>query len=266
MSLLFLPSDKVLGSFITAFIGKNLVNQHSNFIKNNHDSFSLACQLLQYLAINNYQFQLFWQTQSQHFFPSDIAIAMFPLMIYNYHNPKILEKELAIISNNYSLGKIEEDSIKIIITIVNLILTNELEFSEIIGNLTKGKDEIKNYLQLIEEFIKNHAPLTQVEEKLSTNIPKNLLSIYQSIYCFFSFPDNLKISLQRSSYFAQESEATAILTGYLLGLYHGYINIPYQWRTEINFTSSPIESNLKIKEIEILTEKLVANWQGKMDN
>lgn len=262
MTLIYLSSDKILGSFIAALIAQSLTNNRgNNFINldNNNNSLAIAFDVLKSLAKDGLIDKNLLVNQGKNLSGSEILIAFFPLIIYTYQN----SEKLAIILDNCCGSKVNQDSIKVFIIVVNLILSQQLEFKkitpQIMAYLDDKKQEIISHLQLIDEMIINRQPLTEVDNIFKENFKEDSLAIYQSLYAFFSYPYHLENSLQRSTYFAQQSQATAILTGYLLGLYHGYIHIPYSLRSQLKL-------NPKIREIEILTEKLVANWQGKMDN
>lgn len=262
MTLIYLSSDKILGSFITALIAQNLTNNRdSNFInlENNNNLLILAFNILKDLTNDLNVDEKLLANQCKDLIASEISIALFSLIIYTYQNPE----KLAIILDNCCGSKVNQESIKIFIIMVNLILSQQLEFKkitpQIMAYLDDKKQEIINHLRFIDEMIINRQPLKEVNNIFKENFKEDSLAIYQSLYAFFSYPYHLENSLQRSTYFAQQSQATTILTGYLLGLYHGYIHIPYSLRSQLKL-------NPKIREIEILTEKLVANWQGKMDN
>lgn len=262
MTLIYLSSDKMLGSFITALIAQNLTNNRGNNftnLDNNNNSLTIAFEVLKGLTKDGIIDEKLLVNQCQNLSASEILIALFPLIIYSYQN----SEKLAIILDNCCGSKVNQDSINVFIIVVNLILSQQLELKkitpQIMAYLEDKKQEIINHLQFIDEMIINQQPLTEVDNIFKENFKEDSLAIYQSLYAFFSYPSHLENSLQRSTYFAQQSQATAILTGYLLGLYHGYLNISYQWRKSIEFDS-------KKQEIEKLTQKLVARWQGKMDN
>ncbi|BAQ63980.1 hypothetical protein [Geminocystis sp. NIES-3709] len=251
MTLIYLSTDKVLGSFATALIGQNLGNDRDVNIGILDDNYSFLMRSFEILnsLINNHKIdRLFTASKS--------TIEIFPLIIYSYQNIEILD----IIINEEKHNKY---NVKILTTLVNIILSKSLEFnsltSQIIPYLDQENSKIFNHFKLIDKLIVNKCSLTKINEIFKQNFEEDSIAIYQSLYSFFSNTYNLKNSLQRSIYFDQQFQETAILTGYLLGLYHGYRNIPYQWRRSI-------ELNPKIKQIEMLSKKLVANWQGKMDN
>ncbi|WP_017295337.1 hypothetical protein [Geminocystis herdmanii] len=242
MKLLYLSKDKVLGSFVTALIADNLSsNLHQEkiiFSENNH-----FINLLN----NIYNLNSILQYNS--------SIELFPLMIYSYENRETLE-----IINQL---KKEQKAIEILIIIVNLILVDRINFDEpiqqIIEHLETKDISIINNLNQLDRILKNQETLTIVNEIFNTEFDIELQEIYQALYIFFSNPYHLENSLQRSQYFVKKTQETIILSGYLLGLYHGYSKLPYQWHNILNL-------NPENTEIEILTEKLVAQWQGKMEN
>lgn len=262
MTLIYLSFDKILGSLTTALIGKNLTNYSDKnpiHLDNHYSPLTIAFDVLKSLTDNQIIEEKLLVNQCRYLNSNEISIAFFPLIIYNYHNPE----KLALIIDNYCNSKVNQDSIKVFAIIVNLILSQQLEFKkitpQIIVNLESKKEEIINYLHLIDKMINYHQPLIEVDKIFNDNFNQDSLAIYQSLYIFLCQPYPLENSLKRSAYFSQQSESTIILTGYLLGLYHGYLNIPYQLRRKQ-------ELQTKIKEIEKLTKKLVAQWQGKMDN
>ncbi|MBL1210045.1 ADP-ribosylglycohydrolase family protein [Geminocystis sp. GBBB08] len=274
--MLYLSSVMIQGSLITGLIGSNLTKNKDKYSLNelSFSAFEVPLFILKSIINNpiidlkSFDKQL-KQNQNGLFknnyaiASSELVITFFPLLIYNYQNFSEFSDELKLFKRIFLPSKLNDNSLDIFIVMINLIVNKQLNFisisSQVISDLNTNDEKNINQLKLIDELITNHLPLVKVEEKLSLNVDEDSLAICQSIYSFFSFPHNIENCLKRSTYFSQQSEKTAILTGYLLGLYHGYPNIPYQWRKSL-------ELNPKIKEIEILTQKLVANWQGKMDN
>jgi hypothetical protein len=242
MKLLYLSKDKVLGSFFTALMADNLSSNIDQekiiFRENNHFSKS----------INNF-FNLTSILQDKS------SIELFPFIIYSYENKETLEiiKQL----------KKQQKTIEILIIIVNLILVDRINFDDpiqqIINHLETPDLSIINNLNQLDRILKNKETFSIVHEIFKTDFHPESLEIYQALYIFLSNPYTLENSLQRSQYFSQKTQETMILSGYLLGLYHGYSNLPYQWHNILKL-------NQKNTEIEILTEKLLAQWQGKMDN
>ncbi len=273
MTLLHLSFDKILGSFFTALIAEGLTNNGDKnivMLGNNYYPLTIVFDILKSLTDDVIIDEQLLVSQFKNLSATEISIALFPSIIYNYQSPEKLAQQLAIISENGCYSKVSEDGVIVFIIIVNLILSKQLELKQITPQimpyLEDKKQETINHLQLIDKMIIDKHLLTEVDCIFRQKFRKDFQGIYQGLYSFFSYPSNFENSLLRSTYFSQESQSTAILTGYLLGLYHGYLNIPHQWRLHSSPPSSQIQLNPKIKEIVILTKKLVANWQGKMDN
>jgi hypothetical protein len=236
-----LSKDKLLGSFLTALIADNLssnINNQKKFSENNH-----FIKILNNLSNLNFIFQY------------NSSIELFPLMIYSYENRQTLE-----IINQL---KKQQKSMEVLIIIINLILSDRINFDDpipqIINHLETPNLSIINNLNQLDRILKNKETFSIVHEIFKTDFHPISQEIYQGLYIFFSNPHDLKNSLQRSQYFSHKTQETMILSGYLLGLYHGYHNLPYQWH-------NILKPNPETIEIEILTEKLVAQWRGKMDN
>lgn len=242
MKLLYLSKDKVLGSFFTALIADNFssnINQKKIiFSENNH-----FIRILNHLSNLN------------SFLQYNSAIELFPLIIYSYENREILP-----IINQL---KKQQKTIEVLIIIVNLILSDRTNFDtpiqEIINHLNNQDLSIIDSLNKLDRILKNKATFSIVNEIFKTEFELETTEIYQALYIFLSNPYTIKNSLQRSQYFPQKTQETMILSGYLLGLYHGYSNLPDQWHNTLKL-------NPQNTEIETLTEKLVAQWQGKMEN
>lgn len=249
MKLLYLSKDKVLGSFLSALIADNLsFNLHQEkiiFSENNH-----FIKILNNLSNLN-SILLYNSSIEQH----RLTIELFPLIIYSYEN----RETLAIINQL----KKEQKTIEILIIIVNLILSDRINFDapiqQIIDNLEHQDLSIIDRLNQLDRILKNKETFSIVNEIFKPDFDEESQEIYQALYIFLSNPYTIENSLQRSQYFSQKTQETMILSGYLLGLYHGYSKLPYQWYNTLKLIC---EKN----EIEILTEKLVAQWQGKMDN
>lgn len=248
MKLLYLSKDKILGSFLTAFIADNLssnINTQQKFSENNHfikilNNLSSLDSILQYKS----------SIMTQH-----CTIELFPLIIYSYENRETLE-----IINQL---KKQQQTLEILIILIHLILVDQINFNapiqQIIDHLKTQDITIINNLNKLDQILKKKETFTIINEIFKTDFKLEAKEIYQALYIFFTNPYTIENSLQRSQYFSQKTQETMILSGYLLGLYHGYHNLPYQWHNILKLNSENTE-------IEILTEKLVAHWQGKMDN
>lgn len=262
MTLIYLSQDKILGSFVSALIGQKLT-QNSNENPTNLDynyPLNISFEILKDLVNHKIIDENLFIDKVKNLDTIDTIISIFPWIIYNYQN----NEKLIIITNNFhDLIKVNQNGINLFINIINLILNQGLKSKimtfDTILSLKDKNESINDYLLLINEMIIKQQPLTEVDNIFKQNIPKDSLALYQSLYAFFSNLYNFESSLNRTIYFSQQSQATSILTGYLLGLYHGYIHIPYQWRSQIKLDS-------QIAEIHQLTQKLVAQWQGKIDN
>ena len=260
---------QVFGSLVMAFITQTIYVDDCLTSKSISEYSPLLQAMVKILQkiINNYEYHESIITNQlieskSHFNASEVAIALFPLIIYCYQSPYKLEQELNKLIELQLLTIKEINSIKILSLIVYLILGNNLNLT-IISEQISQESELKNgeeiiEIQIIKKLIKQKLPLTQVEEELNCRITPSNLGIYQALYSFLSMPENLEISLSRSSQFSQQSETTTILTGLLLGLKHGYLTIPYQWR-------KAIVTDKQIKPIETLSKQLVARWQGKLE-
>lgn len=240
MKLLYLSKDKVLGSFLTALIADNLsTNLHQKkiiFSETNH-----FINLLNNIYKLNYIFQY------------SSLVELFPFIIYSYEN----QETLAIIEQL----KKQDESIEVLIIIVNLILSDRLNFDDPLQQIIDHLENISiiNSLHKLDRILKTRETFTIINETFKTDFELENKEIYQALYIFLSNPYNIEDSLQRSQYFSQKTQETMILSGYLLGLYHGYHNLPYKWHNILKL-------NPENTEIETLTEKLVAHWQGKIDN
>ncbi|BAQ62206.1 hypothetical protein GM3708_2612 [Geminocystis sp. NIES-3708] len=261
MTLIYLSQDKILGSFVSAFIGQKLTqNSNKNLINLDYDyPLNITFDILKNI-VNNTNDQNLFINKIKNLETIDTLICIFPWIIYHYQNTE----KLIVIRNNYSDLKVNLNSINLFINIINLILNQGLKSNKImtfdsVVSLKNKNETINDYLLLINQMIIKCQPLTEVDKIFKQNIPEDSLALYQSLYAFFSTIYNFESSLKRTLYFSQQSQATSILTGYFLGLYHGYIHIPYQWRSQIKLNS-------QIAEINQLTQKLVAQWQGKIDN
>lgn len=259
MTLIYLSQDKILGSFIMAMISQKLTqNNHDNLL-NLHYNYPLnvSIDIFRNIANDTIIDENILLNKIKILDPIDTIITIFPLIIYQYHHEK-----LVILDNSNELTQ-HKNTINIFINIIYLLLTKEPKNNKINLNdlifLADKNQNIINYFTLINTMIINHQLLTEVEQIFQNNIPVDDLAFSQSLYSFFSNLSNIKSSLKRSIYFSHQSQKTAILTGYLLGLYHGYLNIPYEWRKQIKSSSWMIEINQ-------LTQKLVARWQGKIHN
>jgi hypothetical protein len=209
---------------------------------------------------------------------AEMAIALYPLIIYCYKNDYRLEQELETIINYSSSKDRLLNDLRIFTEVIYLILDKKIEKERIISPINSQIDSDKiesiRLIQFIETAIEQKLPLTKVEEKL---IAQELysypnLGIYQALYSFFCLPENWEISLSRSKQFSQQQLVTSILTGLLLGLYHGYLGIPNHWRKKISSkkigNQKSVDSHFVsyILNLENISHKLVARWQGKLDN
>ncbi len=247
MKLSYLSKDKVLGSFLTALIADNLSSNLNRekivFSENNH-----------FIKILNNIFNLnsIFEDKSS-IAQRRFTIELFPLIIYSYENTETI----AIIEQL----KKQDKSIEVLIIIVNLILSDRLNFDNPIQQIIDHLDNLSliNSLSKRDRILKTKETFTIINETFKTDFELENKEIYQALYIFLSNPYDIENSLQRSQYFSQQTQETMILSGYLLGLYHGYHNLPYKWHNILKI-------NPENNEIETLTEKLVAHWQGKMDN
>lgn len=254
MKLLYLSKDKVLGSFLTALIADNLssnlnlekivFSENNHFIKILNNIFNLNSIFEDKSSIEQRRFMI----AQRHF-----MIELFPLIIYSYENTETL----AIIEQL----KKQDKSIEVLIIIVNLILRDQLNFDDPLPQIIDHLENLSliNSLNKLDQILKTKETFTIINETFKTDFELENKEIYQALYIFLSNPYDIENSLQRSQYFSQQTQETMILSGYLLGLYHGYHNLPYKWHNILKI-------NPENNEIETLTEKLVAHWQGKMDN
>ncbi len=263
-----LKYSQVLGSLISSLIAYKLANDNWQ-----------TCSYLEYLPlqvalklihriINNHQDDQFILTEEliesiDNLNDSEVAIALFPLIIYCYQNVPKLERECDRLNNSLLDKKRDFNDLKIFSIIVYLILDNKIVQQKITKKINEqlelnNLEELKE-IQLIETLLINKSPLTRVEEQLTMKIKTSNLGIYQSLYSFLSIPDNLEISLQRSTKFSEQKETSAVLTGLLLGLKHSYSAIPFDWR-------KTVKTEQIFPEIEQSSQQLVARWQGKSES
>ena len=208
---------------------------------------------------------------------AQMTIALFPLIIYCYKNNYKLEQELERLTNYVSIAKTSLNNIKIISLIIYLILDQKINCDKISIQISKGIEsnnlEYLRWIKLIEIIIEQKLSLTKVEEKIINSDLSSLsnLGIYQALYSFLTMPKNWEICVHRSKQFSQQQLETTILTSFLLGLYNGYLAIPYHWRkivssenaknqklNDFNFYSS-------ISKLENISQQIVARWQGKLE-
>ncbi|MGI0480043.1 hypothetical protein ACN4EE_04555 [Geminocystis sp. CENA526] len=239
MGLVYLSKNKVLGCFFSALIADNLINKSDYLLE------QLPIFLNNINKFNNLT----------NFEENISFISLFPLIVYSYQNAET--KEIIEQWQN------QQPTLEILVIIVNLILSKKLNLNEpikqIINHLNTQDSSLINSLDRLDRTLSNKETLTVIETIFKDNFALESVAIYQTLYLFFSNPYALENCLQRSLYFSQKIQETTILTGYLLGLYHGYSNLSSEWLNTIKL-------NPKTKEIKTLTEKLVAKWQGKMDN
>ena len=267
INLIDLKYAQVFGSLLGGVIASQL-NEH-NQIQENYFSEYLPLQINRIILNNiitneNYYDDILSQKMIQvthEFDENELAIALFPLIIYCYQDIERIEQEL----NNFKYvnpTQIRElDNLKILIIIVYLILDNQCNNQDLVIAI-KDKIEIEKEaeitgIQLIEDLIKSRFPLTQVERQITRHIQASSRGIYQALYSFLSMPENVGMSLQRSRQFSQQRETTMVLTALLLGLKQGYLQIPAHWRQAI--AQQDIYT-----EIAKLSQQLVARWRGKL--
>lgn len=190
----------------------------------------------------------------------DGAIALFPLMIYSYDNLPKLGKELDKIRDGFLGLDVNINTWKILGVVVGLIIEEKINLREnevIIRKKLRefGSDEIEiNNLLLIEELKEKNYSLEKVSEILIEKVEDKNLAIYQGLYCFFSYPHNLEVSLNRSCQFTTETTTTKVLTGLLLGLFNGYSSIPLSWQQR-NIVYNG-------EKIEKIVTRFVDTWAG----
>lgn len=187
------------------------------------------------------------------------TIALFSLIVYCYKNTSKLEQELNKLFNKNQQKKYFKH-FKLVAIVIFMIIENKLNWQNIFNEIYQ-KFEGKN--QLLENLVMSKLTLSEVEEELinSPILSSANRGIYQALYSFLTMNYSWEISLQRSSQFSQKKEETTILTGLLLGLHHGYWNIPFSWRNRLK----AYQEN-EMSKIENLSQQLVARWQGKLDN
>ena len=145
------------------------------------------------------------------------AIALFPLVIYYYENTDKLERELDYLYQSKLLNINLINGLKILTAIAHLVIQKQIKPEQISKQLKEKlqietEEELK-IIAIIEQHINQKSPLTQVENTLSTMTNSSDLGIYQALYSFLSMPNNLPVSLSRSSQFSKQTRETTILTG-----------------------------------------------------
>ncbi len=262
---IYLEYSQVFGSLVSSLIAFKLTK--NNLEIEEYLPLQICFYLLEDIT-NRSQYNLdiiiqkFGQ-QIHDFNESQITIALFPLILYHSQNLTQLEIELNLITQNLSLKPEQLDSIKIYIILVILITEKKLINENLFFNIKAKLEEVEednilfSNLELIKQLIEQKLTLLEIETKFLEIIKLDNLAIYQALYSFLSLPNNLEISLSRSSQFKYYQTETVVLTGFLLGLKNGYLTIPYQWR-------KTIEQEESVSKISILSDKLVAKWQGKL--
>jgi hypothetical protein len=207
-----------------------------------------------------------WQ-EIAYFNDTEMTIALFPLIVYCYKNKNKLEQELNKLFNK-NQRKIYFNYIKLVEIVIFMIIENRLNRQNIFDEIHQSFASKNHFLniaenQLLENLVMNKLTLSEVEEELinSPILSSANRGIYQALYSFLTMNYSWEISLQRSSQFSQQKKETTILTGLLLGLHHGYWNIPFSWRNRIK-----ADQENEMSKIENLSQQLVARWQGKLDN
>jgi len=251
MELIYISKDKVFACFFCGFISQILAQNYHKSVDNTLNIISFLKQIIHFIqsSINNNDLIFI-----KNFNNYDDLLELFPLILYSYHHQNILEI-IKKFNNSQHLLLLN----KVITAILARKIDSEYSIEPIIKRLNNDNLQTDNYLQLLTETITKKISFIEVNQLFSEKIEEQYREIYQALYIFFSNPYDIEKSLQRSLYFSTKSEETTVLTGHLLGLYHGYFNLPYHW------TISP-EFQAKKQEIAILVDRLVALWQGKMDN
>lgn len=266
MSFIYLLKSNIEASFLTGVqalsFDKN--NSLNDLCQINYLPLNLSISLLHSMANQKINYHNFYQElfDNDDYFFCDLsldegAIALFPLFLYFYGDSHNLEQVLEKIKTNHFSSNFSVNSWKILVIVINLIIEKKINNTSISQDITSYLEEYQeediSEIKLIEELINKRIYLTQAEEILRENIEQNSLGIYQSIYNFYCLPHNSKITLLRSQQFTNSQETTRVLTGFLLGLNHGYApilslgDIKYQGKT-----------------IDKIVEKFVAQWQGKL--
>lgn len=240
MKLFCLSYAQVSGSLINALIADFFVNNLSHNQGSNDNIF-----FDKIIHTFNYILNL---DRLDYPYPNKTVLDLFPFIIYSYENDDRLDI-LNDLDNNDHL----------IIPLVYYLLEHQNYQDIDIPKFIIHQPNLYDNLTEVDRLVKNRVTLSKAEKILSENYPQEKLYIYQALYNFFSHPYHIEISLKRSLYFSHQTKETAILTGYLLGLYRGYFNIPQSW---LFFP----ELKDEIREIERLSNKLVAQWAGKIDN
>ena len=192
MTLLHLSFDKILGSFFTALIAEGLTNNGDKnivMLGNNYYPLTIVFDILKSLTDDVIIDEQLLVSQFKNLSATEISIALFPSIIYNYQSPEKLAQQLAIISENGCYSKVSEDGVIVFIIIVNLILSKQLELKQITPQimpyLEDKKQETINHLQLIDKMIIDKHLLTEVDCIFRQKFRKDFQGIYQGLYSFF---------------------------------------------------------------------------------
>jgi len=185
------------------------------------------------------------------------AIALMPLIVYRHENKNKLEEDLENISKLWLNSPSLHEDLRIWSLFVTLVINNNQIDSQIINQLSRHcqtKTSQQN-LQIIKDCLPKKYPLQQLQ--LKNEIESESLVIYQAIYSFLTIPEYFEISLLKSTQIGEQSNTVAILTGFLLGIYQGYLNIPLIWRKYLEL--SPL---VREEKIDQLSKNFLYTWQG----
>ncbi len=185
------------------------------------------------------------------------AIALMPLTVYRHENTKKLEEDLVNISKLWLNCSSTYEDLRIWSLFVTLVINQNTINSQIINQLSRHSqtESSQKNLQIIKDCLTKKSTLQQLQSQLE--IESQSLVIYQAIYSFLSIPEYFEISLLKSTRIGGQSHTVTILTGFLLGLYHGYLNIPLIWRKYLELL--PI---VREEKIDQLSKNFLHTWQG----
>lgn len=271
--MIYLLQDRFKGALLGALLGENLALNEGKLNFSLYQ-LSLALQLaiaggesiINYkdLNIKSWLINLTNNQVSYGKFKTamgsgETAIANIPVALFYYENLTNLTENLKLGINLWQDPSLPLENVLWWGYVIKIILENKFFPNQIISQI-KGIMEEKQLvmpeiLLQIDNYIEQKYSLHQVSKYLSRNCNYQEVAMAQALYCFATIPDDFRLCLQRTLKTTYQPQLTATLTSTLLGLYNGYSNIPLDWRFSL-------QESLWGKQIEILSENLVAVWCG----
>ncbi len=236
----YLLRERFLGACFGGVIGEQLSKQEPisiDKIKSNQVSWLEINQEIMTQIPLHFDQSLSWEdlpiNSGEKITISELALAVFPLILYYHDNLHQLEFLLHQSAQYWQIPWSNLDGILWWSTAISLVLREKLDPEDLWRQLTVSSEffstSLSDNLGNLQILFDRGLSITEVTTELSLVVTPDNLPFILSLYCFYQTPENFTLAMKQAMNVKRQTTDLLALTGFLSGAYNSRTGLPVNW-------------------------------------